>query len=122
MKIKSIDKLYSYTYKEKKSTFVAYFFPLKDFENLYSSLSKEHKKASHIVYLCKDFKGELKKSDDKEPKGSATKPMEANLKGHDFYEVALIIVRYFGGKKLGLGPLFRAYNKASKEVIKLALE
>lgn len=81
------------------------------------SLQKEHKKARHIVYCARGENLAWIQSDDGEPRGSATKPMQANIKGRELVNIALIIIRYFGGVKLGVGPLFRAYNEASKGVM-----
>jgi putative IMPACT (imprinted ancient) family translation regulator len=56
-------------------------------------------------------------SDDGEPKGSSAPPALNVLRGEEMINVAVLIVRYFGGIKLGIGGLVRAYGTAVKEVI-----
>jgi len=56
-------------------------------------------------------------SDDGEPKGSSAPPALNVLRGEEMIDVAVLIVRYFGGVKLGIGGLVRAYGSAVKEVI-----
>ncbi|MDZ4723900.1 MAG: YigZ family protein [candidate division Zixibacteria bacterium] len=60
----------------------------------------------------------FKYSDDGEPKGTAGKPIYDVLTGHGLMNTLLVVTRYFGGTKLGTGPLARAYS----ETAKLALE
>lgn len=117
----------AYTIKENytqqnevmKSKFIAYFLPLKqedDFKPLLASLHKEHKKARHIVYAYR-VGMKSKSSDDGEPKGTAGHPLLELLYKKDINDVALLVVRYFGGTKLGAGRLLRTYLQAGIDVI-----
>ena len=97
-----------------KSKFIAYLIPLQneeDFKPLLANLRKEHKKARHIVYAYRvDMKS--KSCDDGEPKGTAGHPLLELLYKKDLTDVALLVVRYFGGTKLGAGRLLRTYLQA----------
>ena len=97
-----------------KSKFVAYLIPLnkeEDFKPLLANLRKEHKKARHIVYAYR-VGMKSKSCDDGEPKGTAGHPLLELLYKKDLTDVALIVVRYFGGTKLGAGRLLRTYLQA----------
>lgn len=106
--------------EEKKSKFIAYYYQLDDIQDvklILENLRKEHKKARHIVYAYR-FSNTAGKSDDKEPSGTAGLPLYNILERNDLDNSLLAVVRYFGGTKLGAGPLARAYNKAGSLAIK----
>jgi len=92
-----------------------------DISNTLNQVKLEHKKATHIcyAYVYSVDKVLEKCSDDGEPDGTAGKPMLDILKKNNLSNVLLVVVRYFGGIKLGAGGLVRAYAGASSEVIKL---
>lgn len=97
-----------------KSKFIAYLISLKnedDFKPLLATLRKEHKKARHIVYAYR-VGMKSKSCDDGEPKGTAGHPLLELLYKKDLVDVALLVVRYFGGTKLGAGRLLRTYLQA----------
>ena len=112
----------TYQLEVMKSKFIAYLYPLnkeEDFKPILASLRKEHKKARHIVYAYRvDMKS--KSCDDGEPKGTAGHPLLELLYKKDINNVALFVVRYFGGTKLGAGRLLRTYLQAGIEVINQA--
>ena len=84
-------------------------------------LREEHPKSRHVVYALRylnEFEQIVENSsDDGEPKGSSAPPALNVLRGESMINVAVLIVRYFGGIKLGIGGLVRAYGSAVKEVI-----
>ena len=97
-----------------KSKFIAYLIPLskeEDFKPILANLRKEHKKARHIVYAYR-VGMKSKSCDDGEPKGTAGHPLLELLYKKDLVDVALLVVRYFGGTKLGAGRLLRTYLQA----------
>lgn len=97
-----------------KSKFIAYLLPLRkeeDFKPLLANLKKEHKKARHIVYAYR-VGMKSKSCDDGEPKGTAGHPLLELLYKKDLTDVALLVVRYFGGTLLGAGRLLRTYLQA----------
>ncbi len=108
-------------YEEKKSKFIAYIMPYDDFDDVMQRLKKEHPKARHHVYAYRylnEFDQIVENcSDDGEPKGTSGKPSLNVLSGHEIINSAVIIVRYFGGIKLGTGGLVRAYSDAVNLVI-----
>lgn len=122
-KIKSI-----YQYEIQKSKFIGVLCEVNDLyeiEEILLFLKKEHKKAKHICYAYKiQYKNEIKMKafDDKEPKGTASIPLLNSIKVYKKSNIALFIVRYFGGKKLGIGGLYRSYSKTASETIKQFLD
>jgi uncharacterized YigZ family protein len=78
-------------------------------------INKEWPKATHYCYAYR-LNGMEKSNDDGEPSGTAGRPILEFLKNNDLENVALVVVRYFGGIKLGAGGLLRAYIDASKAV------
>lgn len=84
---------------------------INDARNLY-------KDASHIVYAWK-ISNMQKYSDDGEPGGTAGAPVMEVLLKNDIINVLAIVVRYFGGIKLGAGGLIRAYSKSVREALLL---
>ncbi len=110
------------TLEEKKSKFIAYLCPYNQFDSLMRRLRSEHPKARHFVYAYRylnDFEQVVENSsDDGEPKGTSGKPSLNVLAGNELINSAVIIIRYFGGVKLGTGGLVRAYSDAVNLVIK----
>lgn len=102
-----------------KSKFIAYYYELdtkEDIKIIIDELRKEHKKAKHIVYAYK-FGNTAGKTDDKEPSGTAGLPLYNLLEANNLNNKMIVVVRYFGGIKLGAGPLMRAYKNAGVSVI-----
>ena len=108
------------TIEIKKSKFIAYYYALDDIsevKKILNSLRDEHKKAKHIVYAYK-FGSTAGKSDDKEPSGTAGLPLYNLLETNNLNNKLIVVVRYFGGIKLGAGPLMRAYKNAGVSILK----
>ena len=104
----------------KKSKFISYYFGVTDIDQvkkILQDLKKEHKKAKHIPYAYKIDTIE-RKSDDKEPQNTAGTPIYNIIKQKELNNVLIIVVRYFGGTKLGTGGLYRAYQNAVIELFK----
>lgn len=109
------------TLEIKKSKFIGYYYQvdnLEEIDSILDSLRKEHKKAKHLPYAYK-INGQIKKSDDKEPSGTAGMPILNIIDKNDLNYALIVVVRYFGGIKLGAGGLARAYSNAAKEAIKI---
>ena len=80
------------------------------------TLKKEHKKAKHFPYAY-HINNNLKKSDDKEPAGTAGLPILNIILKNNLNNTLIVVVRYFGGIKLGSGGLIRAYMNSAGKVI-----
>ena len=105
--------------KEKGSKFIGFAFPVDDEEDLKKSLQKireEHPKATHHCYAFRlGMKGEnYRANDDGEPSGSAGLPIYNQLLAHDITNVLVIVVRYYGGTKLGVSGLVKTYKESAK--------
>ena len=113
--------LNEYILEIKKSKFIGYYYQvesIEEIETILENLKKEHKKAKHFPYAYK-INGQIKKSDDKEPSGTAGMPILNIIDRNDLNYTLIVIVRYFGGIKLGAGGLLRAYSNTAKECIKI---
>lgn len=103
-------------YEVKQSKFIAHFVPYSLYDATLKTLKSEHPKARHFVtafrYLNEYDQVVEHSSDDGEPKGTSGKPSLMVLQGQEIINAAVIIVRYFGGTKLGTGGLVRAYSEA----------
>jgi len=122
--LKYIQNEFNNCYEEKKSKFIAYFMPYDKFDEVMNKLKEEHSKARHFVYAYRylnEFDQIVENcSDDGEPRGTSGKPSLAVLSGAGIINSAVIIVRYFGGVKLGTGGLVRAYSASVNELINIS--
>ena len=103
----------------KNSRFISILVPINDNSNIASILDKikdEYPKATHYCYgyITENYK---KSSDDGEPGGTAGMPILNVLEKEGLINVLAVVVRYFGGIKLGAGGLVRAYTKSVKTAI-----
>ena len=106
----------------KKSRFITKLYytnqNLNRVNDIINELKKEYKKCTHICYSY-IIGPNAKAVDDGEPSGTAGKPILNVLQKKDMTNVLCVVIRYFGGIKLGAGGLVRAYTKSASEVIKL---
>ena len=114
----TIDQASVHEIEIKKSRFLCYLYPLQDaadFPPILAALRKEHYKAAHhcSAYIIGPDSLTQKMSDDGEPAGTAGVPMLEVLKQRQLTNLAAVVVRYFGGIKLGAGGLIRAYSSAT---------
>lgn len=84
-----------------------------------AEIRKEHTLATHVCYaFVADKTGNLQRfSDDGEPQGTAGIPILEVIKNKKLFETAVVVVRYFGGVKLGAGGLVRAYSSSAAECL-----
>lgn len=121
MSLKTVTRAYEGFLEDRKSRFLAHLVPVDQFDRRLEELRKEHKKANHIVTahrrLLDDDRIEESGKDDGEPAGTSGMPTLRVLQGADLINCAVLIVRYFGGTKLGGGGLARAYSGAAQDAI-----
>lgn len=107
-----------YTLEIKKSKFIGLMYKIENEEEakkILEDLRAEHKKARHLPYAYKVNKT-ARKSDDKEPANTAGTPIYNILERKNLDNTLIVVIRYFGGIKLGAGPLLRAYSSAANKV------
>ncbi|MFI3318354.1 MAG: YigZ family protein [Rikenellaceae bacterium] len=110
-------------YKIKSSKFLTYIYPVESVEEiqpLLDPLRKRHYDATHHCYAWRlGAKGELTRAcDDGEPSSTAGKPILGQMLSHEITNCLIVVVRYFGGTKLGVSGLIEAYRESAH----LALE
>ncbi len=107
----------------KKSKFFGFCFAVSSQEqvkNILAEIKDDYKDAKHIVYAYRlKEAGVIKEKfdNDKEPSSSAGQPLLYLLQKKELINKLLIVVRYFGGTKLGVGGLVRAYTQAGQEAL-----
>ena len=109
-------------YKDKGSKFIAHAFPCRTVEDAKAHLEqvkKEYHDARHhcYAYILGFDKSEFRMNDDGEPSGTAGKPIYGQLLSYDLTNVLVVVVRYFGGTKLGVRGLINAYKFATQDAI-----
>ncbi|MEQ8358936.1 MAG: YigZ family protein [Cytophagales bacterium] len=112
-------------YKEKGSKFIGHAMRVdteKEFKEAIEKLQQKYHDARHVCYALRiGIKNEfIAKSDDGEPMHSAADPILGQIISADLVNVAVFVVRYFGGTKLGVGGLKHAYKTAALEAINKA--
>lgn len=119
--MQSIENKADNLYEIKKSKFYSYAYPVfseREVKDILAELNVLHKLSTHICYAYVLTSPNLEKAvDDGEPSGTAGKPILELIKKRNLKNILLVVVRYFGGIKLGAGGLIRAYTTASSEVL-----
>lgn len=119
--MQSIENKADNLYEIKKSKFYSYAYPVfseREVKDILGELNVLHKLSTHICYAYVLTSPNLEKAvDDGEPSGTAGKPILELIKKRNLKNILLVVVRYFGGIKLGAGGLIRAYTTASSEVL-----
>ena len=122
--MQTITQTYTATTEVKRSKFITYLVPIDQYYGLQEKLKKENPKANHVVYAVRHLNNYNQivenSSDDGEPKGCAGLPALNVLRGKEMINCAVVIVRYFGGIKLGTGGMARAYSLSVKDVLAIA--
>ncbi|MPS73710.1 MAG: YigZ family protein [Chryseobacterium sp.] len=111
--------------KEKGSKFIGFAYPVNsesDIKDSLNELKSIHPKATHHCYAFRlGINGEnYRANDDGEPSGSAGLPIYNQLLAHQITNILVVVIRYYGGTKLGVGGLVKAYKESAKYTLEQA--
>ena len=110
----TIDKIYTETYIINKSKFISYAYPVFNEDECKKTLDVLRQKYSDATHICFAYILDSPKiekcSDDGEPSGTAGKPILELIRKKKLSNILVVVIRYFGGIKLGAGGLVRAYT------------
>lgn len=109
-------------YKEKGSKFIALAYPVTSEDEvkvILASLRKEYHDARHHCYsYIIGFKGEhWRANDDGEPSGTAGRPIHGQIQSFNLTNTLIVVIRYFGGTKLGVSGLINAYKTSAADAL-----
>ena len=112
-------------YKKKNSKFYGYAFPIQsedDVKPILEKIKKQHYAARHWCYAFQlgTNKIHFRANDDGEPNNSAGMPIYGQIQSFDLTNVLVVVVRYFGGIKLGVGGLVQAYKTGAQMALEVA--
>lgn len=113
-------------FKDRGSRFIAYAFPISsadDFKKRRKELKEEHPKAVHhcFAYRIGNDGNNFRSSDDGEPSGSAGRPILGQIDSKSLTNIAVVVVRYFGGSLLGVPGLINAYKTATSFALQTSI-
>ncbi len=109
-------------FKDRNSKFYGYAYPVQSENNVkeyIALLKKQHHQARHwcYAYVLGETYDQYRANDDGEPSNSAGAPIYGQLQSFDITNVLVVVVRYFGGTKLGIGGLINAYRSSAQLAI-----
>lgn len=121
----TIDKPAEGLFRDRGSKFIAYAYPIvadQDIKHLVTDLKKDNPKANHHCWAIRwtTDRSVFRINDDGEPSGTAGRPILNTLLSRDLTNVAVIVVRYFGGTLLGVPGLINAYKTATEQALDTA--
>ncbi len=119
---RTIKALSEGTYSEKRSKFLAFAMPVRsvdEVKQLVAEYQKKYYDARHVcyAYMLGTERTEFRANDNGEPSGTAGKPILGQINSNELTDILIIVVRYFGGVKLGTSGLIVAYRLAAAEAI-----
>lgn len=113
-----------FRHKIERSEFLGIAIPVTTDEEFFAELTSAQKRHFDATHHCWAFRlfaeSRSRSSDAGEPSGTAGKPILAAIEGAQFHDAGVIVVRWYGGVKLGTGGLSRAYRDTAAETLKLA--
>ena len=122
---KTITGVVDSCYTEKRSRFIAYAVPVRTVEEVKEQVDKFRKQyydARHVcwAYMLGPDRSTFRANDDGEPSCTAGKPILGQINSLELTDILVVVIRYFGGIKLGTGGLIVAYRAAAAEALSLA--
>ena len=122
---RTIKALSEGAYSEKRSKFLAFAMPVRSVEEVKQLVAEYQKKyydARHVcyAYMLGVERTEFRANDNGEPSGTAGKPILGQINSNELTDILIVVVRYFGGVKLGTSGLIVAYRLAAAEAIAAA--
>lgn len=122
---KTITGVVDSCFTEKRSRFIAYAVPVRTVEEVKEQVDKFRKQyydARHVcwAYMLGPDRSTFRANDDGEPSGTAGKPILGQINSLELTDILVVVIRYFGGIKLGTGGLIVAYRAAAAEALSLA--
>jgi len=119
---KTIDKISEGIYKEKGSKFISYAYPVsteEEIKTIITDIKKQYYDARHhcYAYMLGHERNTFRAVDDGEPSSTAGKPILGQILSNEITNVLIVVVRYFGGTKLGVGGLINAYKSAAADAL-----
>ena len=122
---KTIEEQGEAIYTEKRSKFLAFAIPVRSVEEVKQLVAEYQKKyydARHVcyAYMLGAERTEFRANDNGEPSGTAGKPILGQINSNELTDILIVVVRYFGGVKLGTSGLIVAYRLAAAEAIAAA--
>ncbi len=119
---KTIENISEGLFKDRGSKFIAHAIPVNNESQVKEHLSalriKYHDARHHCYAYQLGFdKSSYRINDDGEPSGTAGKPIFGQILSHDLTNILIVVVRYFGGTKLGIGGLINAYKTSAKDAL-----
>ena len=123
-KFKTVGEFNEATLKEKGSVFTAQAFQIEtenDAVEILEEIKKKYYDATHHCYAYKLFEEQIKYSDDGEPTGTAGIRILNAINHFNLSKILVVVIRYFGGTKLGVGPLGKAYYNSAYQVLEKSI-
>lgn len=112
-------------FTEQRSRFISYAFHVSNVDEVkehVAALQKEYYDARHVcyAYMLGAERLEWRANDNGEPSGTAGKPILGQINSNNLTDILIVVIRYFGGVKLGTSGLIEAYRKAAADAISVA--
>lgn len=122
---KTIEEAVEVTMRERSSKFLSFIYPVENEEQIREALDALRKRYFDATHHCYAWRlgprGEqFRANDDGEPSGTAGKPILGQMLSHEITDCLIVVVRYFGGTKLGVPGLIAAYKEAAANAIEAA--
>ncbi len=119
---KTIENISEGLFKDRGSKFIAHAIPVNNESQVKEHLSALRKKYHDARHHCYAYQlgfdnSSYRINDDGEPSGTAGKPIFGQILSHDLTNILIVVVRYFGGTKLGVGGLINAYKTSAKDAL-----